>query len=250
MKKYIVGNWKCFPEIKDQAYEMLKAYNALGKNLKKTEIVICPPFAYLGLYNLMKTHNFSLGAQDCFYHNFGAYTGEVSPQMIQSMGGQYVIVGHSERRQHFHEDNIIVNKKLRTVIENKMTAILCVGENLEERNLKRTNDVLRTQITQCLKQIGPKEAKNVVIAYEPVWAIGGSTPCDPVDAKAAGEFIKQMMFDLFAVRNMPVLYGGSVNAENGAKYIFESKLDGLLIGRASLHPEQMALIIESIENGK
>jgi triosephosphate isomerase len=250
MKKLIIANWKCFPETKQEAQQILKQLNPACKGLKNTTVAVCPPFPFLQLACNFKQPNIAFGAQNCFWLPFGAYTGEVSATQLATTGVEYVILGHSERRQHFSEPNDIINKKVKLCLEHKMKAVLCVGESFEDRQLKRENAIVRGQILQGLKDFGPKEMPNIAIAYEPVWAIGSGKPCSTADAKAMGTYIKSLMYDVFGAKDFSVIYGGSVNSGNAKDYITEGGMDGLLVGRASLDWQEFVSIILSIEKNK
>ncbi len=214
MKPLIIANWKCNPKTIKEAKRI---FSKTSRN-----VVVCPPFSFIPLLK-----GLSLGAQNCFYEESGPYTGEVSPSMLKSLGCKYVIVGHSERRRHFKENNDIINKKVRLVLKNKMTPVLCVGETLKEK--KRRKSVLRKQLESGLKGV---DSKKIIIAYEPVWAIGTSNPCSPEEALKVRLFISSLF-------SSKVLYGGSVNSSNAKDYL---DFDGLLVGGASLKPEEITKI--------
>ncbi|MFA5165888.1 MAG: triose-phosphate isomerase [Candidatus Paceibacterota bacterium] len=250
MKKIVIANWKCFPETKQEAQTILKQLNPSCKGLKNTSVTVCLPFPFLQLACNFKQPSISFGAQNCFWLPFGAYTGEVSASQLATTGVQYVILGHSERRQHFNEPNDIINKKIKLCLENKMKAVLCVGESFEDRQLKRENAIIRGQILQGLKDFGPKEMVNLCIAYEPVWAIGSGKPCSSEDAKNMATYIKGLMYEVFGAKEFPVIYGGSVNSGNAKDYITNGNMDGLLVGRASLDWQEFVNIILSIEKNK
>lgn len=214
MKPLIIANWKCNPKT---AKEAKRIFSKTSRN-----VVVCPPFVFVPLLK-----GVALGAQDCFYKEEGSYTGEVSPSMLKSLGCKYVIIGHSERRRFFKENDDIINKKVKLVLENKMTPVLCVGETLKEK--KRRKSVLKKQLEAGLKGVN---SKKVIIAYEPVWAIGNSNPCSPEEALKVRLFISSL-FD------SKILYGGSVNGSNAKDYL---DFDGLLVGGASLRPEELVKI--------
>ncbi len=219
MKKIIVANWKCNPSSLSKARRLFSSFK---DEIKSKEVIICPPFPYLPLLEIEKK-----GAQNCFYQE-GAYTGEVSIKILKDLGCKYIIIGHSERRNYFKEDDDIIMKKIKYAIKNNITPILCIGEKEEE--IKRRKAVLKRQ----MKGISSK----VIIAYEPVWAIGSSNPCDYKEAKDILSFIS-------GITESKILYGGSVNYSNYKGYL-ELGFDGLLLGGASLKKEEFIKIIRGI----
>ena len=224
----IVANWKCNPTNSKKVDSLLQIKEG-GDN---AEVVICPPFLYLSqVKDSIKNKNIKLGAQDCFWENEGSYTGEVSPLMLSNLDCEYVIVGHSERRKYFKEGSVIINKKIKKALENNLKVILCVGETEKEREESRTFEILKEQIKKALNGIEEK----VIIAYEPLWAIGSGNNCEPEEAEKVAEFIKEEI-------DTKVLYGGSVDKSN-ASYYLDKKIDGLLIGGASLDSDQFSAII-------
>lgn len=204
------------PFSKKEAEELFKAFDIKTKNI----VILCPPFTYL-----QKGNNYVLGAQNCFYKNEGAYTGEISPRMIKDLGCKYVIIGHSERREIFKEDNECINLKIKTCLENRLKPILCIGEKLGEDR----EQVLRAQ----LKGINDK---NIIIAYEPVWAIGTGKACELEDILSSYNLIKKI------AKENKVLYGGSVNSINAKDII--NITDGVLVGGASINKKEFLKIIK------
>ena len=250
VKPLIVANWKCNPAKEKEA-------KRLFNSVKKTKAVICPPLIYLKSL----APYVGLGAQNCFWEKKGAFTGEVSPAMLKNIGCQYVIVGHSERRRYFNETGEVVNKKLKSVIEARMTPILCVGETQNQRDKGETENILRKQIEKALNDISklkispygrsPEGRQNskLIIAYEPIWAIGTGKPCDPEEAQKMGLLIRKIISRIYnrtLAQKMPILYGGSVNSKNGASYIKEAGLQGLLIGGASLEAKEFVDLVRKI----
>jgi len=197
------------------------------------KIVICPPFVYLEEL-ASKKKRVKLGAQDVAIDNYGPYTGEVSAPMLKSIGCEYVIVGHSERRKEFGETDEIVNQKTKAVIENGLIPIVCVGETEKEREEGKTENILEEEIKTGLKGV---DLSKVIIAYEPIWAIGTGNPCDPQTAEEVREAILKM-----TNKKMIVLYGGSVKADNFSGYL-DVGFDGLLVGGASLQPKEFNPIL-------
>ncbi len=249
MKKIlIIGNWKCNPTSLSEAKSLFLSINKKIQKKRKIEIVICPPFVYLfPLAQLNRKHKIILGAQDTFFEEKGAFTGEVSPKMVKDLGCKYVIVGHSERRARGDTDENI-NKKIRILLREKLTPILCVGETKKERNDKKTFEKIRHQIKEDLKKIPKKHLSKIVIAYEPIWAIGTKKPCSCEDVLMVSIFIRKIFVTLFGfkkTKEITILYGGSVSANNAKKYVEEARVDGLLIGSSSLKPEEFLKIIFS-----
>ena len=255
MKRIIVANWKMNPETLLEAKKLFSSIkNWLGKNfnaLKNIEVVICPPFVYLGSFSkLLKTKTPKLkpklGAQDLFWEEKGAFTGEISPKMLKNLGVEYVIVGHSERRKILRESDEMINKKLKTAIKAKLKPILCIGETEKERKAGKTFKLLKAQLKMALKNISNIELQtsNLILAYEPIWAIGTGNPCKPEDAKEVLMFLKKFTRSLVYSTNHPLLYGGSVNSQNAKEYI-RVGFDGLLVGGASLNENEFIEIIKS-----
>ncbi|PIY90762.1 MAG: triose-phosphate isomerase [Candidatus Nealsonbacteria bacterium CG_4_10_14_0_8_um_filter_35_10] len=180
-----------------------------------------------------------LGAQDCFWEKKGAYTGEISPTMLKDLGCQYVLLGHSERKRLGETDEII-NKKLKAALSAKLNPIFCLGETEKERDEGEIQNILKSQLEKGLNKISKKEIKNIVIAYEPVWAIGTGNPCHPSEAKKVLLFLRK-----FFKKNL-ILYGGSVNSKNATPYIKEAKFQGLLIGGASLNAKEFIKIVKNL----
>jgi triosephosphate isomerase len=256
--KLIVANWKMNPQSLNEAKKLFSSVkNWVKRNsniLKNIRIVICPPFVYLSNFaplvsNLKhRTSNISLGAQDLFWEEKGAFTGEISPRMLKNLGIEYTIVGHSERRQILGETDEMINKKLKTAIKAKLKPILCIGEIEKERKLGKTLQVLKNQLKKALKNTSNIELQtlNLVIAYEPVWAIGTENPCKPEDAKEVLLFLKKLTRPLSHLVTRPlILYGGSVNSKIAKDYV-EVGFDGLLVGGASLDPKEFIEIIKSV----
>jgi triosephosphate isomerase len=254
--KLIVANWKMNPQSLKEAKKLFNSVkNWIKRNsdiLQNVRIIICPPFVYLS--NIAssnfqhRTSIISLGAQDLFWEEKGAFTGEISPRMLKNLGVEYVIVGHSERRQILGETDEMINKKLKTAIEAKLKPILCIGEIEKERKLGKTPQVLKNQLKKALKNTSNIELQtsNLVIAYEPVWAIGTGNPCKPEDANEVLLMLKKLTRPLGYLAIQPlILYGGSVNSKNAKDYI-EVGFDGVLVGGASLNSKEFIEIIKSV----
>ena len=240
-EKIIIANWKMNLPILSEWKEI--------KGQDGVEIVICPPFTHIEeLARLLKGKNIKLGAQNCFGENQGAYTGEISPLMLKNLGVEYVIVGHSERRNYLGETDEMIAKKIKAVIENKLTPILCIGETLEQRKRGLTKEIIKNQVQKDLKEIKnlKLKIKNLVVAYEPVWAIGTGNYCQPEDASEIIIFIKTTLNSKFHIPNSKALYGGSVDSKNIAGYIKYPAIDGALVGGASIKIEEFKKIINEI----
>ena len=245
MKFLIVGNWKCNPSSLSEAKIIFSSVEKGIKKVRGPEAVICPPFIYLPELK-KKSSKLKLGAQNCFWEE-GAFTGEVSAKMIKKLGCKYIIVGHSERRHFFKEKNLAINKKVHSALQNGLKTILCVGETEEEKKKGRFSEVIRTQIEKGLKKVSSKNMSNIAIAYEPVWAIGTGRACKPVEAQVTSLLIRKVLTRIYSRRiaeKTPVLYGGSVKKENALSYLRESGMAGLLIGGASLKPQEFVQIVK------
>jgi len=252
MKPLIVANWKMNPLNLAQAKRLFNSVKRGLKNIKKAEVVICPPFVFISNFQNLSSNNLKLGAQNLFWEEIGAYTGEISGAMLKNIKCQYVIVGHSERRRYFGENEEMINKKLKAALELKLFPILCVGETQNEREKGETESILKKQIEGALKKISRQkiEKLKLFIAYEPVWAIGTGKPCDFEEAQKMGLVIKKIISKIYNSINfaqkIPILYGGSVNSRNGIGYIKEAGLQGLLVGGASLNAKEFVNLIRKI----
>jgi len=233
----------------------LEESSALVKQLKRScetdavEVVVCPPFTALAsVSELLKGSRISLGAQDLFWEVQGAFTGEVSPPMLADVGCRYVIIGHSERRQHFGETDETVQRKLVAALKHALTPIVCIGETLAEREGHQTFDLLTHQLDGALRGLSPADAGRIVLAYEPVWAIGTGRNATPEQAQEAHAFIRQWLAKRFGAGmsdTLRVQYGGSVNAANAASLLQQPDVDGALVGGASLKAEVFTAIVKA-----
>ncbi|NQV09485.1 triose-phosphate isomerase [Candidatus Woesearchaeota archaeon] len=240
MKKMIVGNWK----MNKTTAEAMVFVKRLKKVKSKADIVMCPAFTALyAVSKLLGKSKIKLGAQNMFYEEKGPYTGEVSPKML---GVDYVILGHSERREYFNETNEEINKKVKAALKNKIKPILCVGESLKQRKAKKAKQVVGNQLKKCLKEVKKNEFSRIIIAYEPIWAIGTGKTATAEQAQEMHSFIRSVVSKIIGVKSskkLKILYGGSVNPKN-IKSIFEMKdIDGALIGGASLKLTSFARMI-------
>ena len=239
MEKLVAANWKMNPNSQKEAEEIFSALGEQVLKLKETEVVIFPPYLYLPVLKNFSLP-ISLGAQNVFFEEKGAFTGEISAPMLKSFGAEYVIIGHSERRKYFGETNETINKKIKKSLAVGLKVILCVGETAEEREKKEKDFVLEKQLTVGLD--GIESLDNVDIAYEPVWAIGTGNNCGVEETEESIDFVSN-----FVNPDTRILYGGSVKSENSGDYIKKAGADGLLVGGASLNPEEFIKIIKSVE---
>ncbi|MFV1951310.1 MAG: triose-phosphate isomerase [Nitrospinota bacterium] len=247
-KRIIAGNWK-MNKVIEESLSLVKELKGAVQGINDSiEIVVSPPFTTLSVINdIIKGSNILLAAQDVFWEDKGAYTGEISPVMLKDVGCKYTIIGHSERRQYFNETNETVNKKTKTVLRNDLSVIVCVGETLEERENETTFSVIGTQIRDGLKGLGQKDMEQVVIAYEPVWAIGTGKTATPSQANEVHIFIRDTIKEMFGdetASSITIQYGGSVNPSNITELMSESDIDGALVGGASLDSGSFIQIIK------
>lgn len=248
MKNLIVANWKMNPVSLNEAKTLFDKIKKKMKT-KKAEVIICPPFVYLSVL-AQNLGGLALGAQNCFWEEKGAFTGEISALQLRDLKISYVILGHSERRKYFNETDAQINKKIRKSLSAKLKIILCIGESKEEQKNGKKAEVLERQIIEDLKNITNKEIKNIVIAYEPVWAIGPGDNCSIDETMSSILFIKKVISKLYnrvIADNIKVLYGGSVEPNNADLYIKNAGANGLLVGGASLHAEEFIKIIKSVK---
>ena len=244
-KKLIVANWKMNKNI-SQTLDFAKS---LGENFVKTEdeVAICPPFvSILALKPFAEKFGFSLGAQNCFWEESGAFTGEISASMLKSAGVKYVILGHSERREYFFETGEIVNKKILAALKNGLKPIVCVGESSETKEKGTADEFVKQQLEDCFKNIDKNEIQNIAVAYEPIWAIGTGKVASPIVASEMCGVIRNFIAEKFGsneARSVKILYGGSVNEKNAKEFFAMDNIDGGLIGGASLDAEKFEKIV-------
>ena len=240
-KPLIIANWKCNPTTSKEAEHLFVAIKKEIRNIKDAEVVICPPFVYLDLIK----DDFTKGGQNCYCENRGAYTGEISPLMLKNLACQYVIIGHSERRKYFQETDEIINRKVKTALKTRLRPVLCVGEGVgDEMGL-----VVREQIEKDLAGIAAARVREVIVAYEPVWAIGTGLPCSSDEAMRAALFIRKTLTKLYdrpIAEKIKILYGGSVTSQNAVDYIKGAMMNGLLVGQASLNATEFVKIVLKI----
>jgi triosephosphate isomerase len=246
-KKLMAANWKMHKN-PAQTSEFFRIFLPLVADHSRDEIVVCPPSVDLCVaVEATKGSNVAIGAQDMHWEKEGAYTGEICPSMLLDVGCTHVIIGHSERRQYFGETDDIVNFKLKAALEAGLTPIVCVGEVLEEREAGLTEDVLRRQCLRAFHKVSTKKAGKMVIAYEPVWAIGTGKTATPQLASAAHNLIRGEVAKTFGQEfadQIRILYGGSVKPENAKALMAEEEIDGALVGGASLDPKSFVAIVK------
>ena len=244
-KPFLAGNWKMYKTI-PEAVEMVKALKEESPQLMDAELVVIPPYTMLNeVKKVIEGSNIQLGAQNIFWEEKGAFTGEVSPPMLKDAGCQYVTVGHSERRQYFGETNETVNKKIKAALAHELTPIMCIGESLEEREKGNTMDKVETQINSGLEGLGKDEIRRIVIAYEPIWAIGTGVTATPSQAEEVHRFIRKKLTEKYGneiASYAIILYGGSVKPANTYSILKENNINGALVGGASLEADSFIQI--------
>jgi triosephosphate isomerase len=246
-KKVMAANWK-MNKTPDQTREFFREFLPLVPGHERDEIVICPPYLDIDAAIICtKGTNIATGAQDVYWETEGAYTGEICSTMLVSVGVTHVIIGHSERRQYFGETDDIVNLKLKAALGAGLTPIVCVGEVLEEREAGLTEDVLRRQCLRAFHAISGKKAGKLIVAYEPVWAIGTGKTATPQMASDAHALIRNEVGKALGeelAESLRILYGGSVKPDNVKALMAEAEIDGALVGGASLDPKSFAAIVK------
>jgi triosephosphate isomerase (TIM) len=247
-KKIIAGNWKMNKTQAEARVLVEDLLREIGR-FDEVDIVLCPPFTSLVAVSelLSPISNIRLGAQNMHEAASGAFTGEISAGMLRELYVRYVIIGHSERRQFFHEDNATVNRKTKAALAAELRPIVCIGETLPERESDKWKKVLETQIVEGLAGFGDKELADIIIAYEPVWAIGTGKTASPAQAEEAHQWIRKVLgtkFSQTAAEKMRIQYGGSVKAENAKELLSKPDIDGALVGGASLDARGFTAIIK------
>ena len=244
-KKVIAGNWK-MNKLPNEAIDFIDRLTPLVKDTKN-EVVVCVPYTDL-FYALLTAQgtNIKIGAQNMHFEEKGAYTGEVSAQMLKSIGVEYVIIGHSERRQYFNETDETVNKKVKTAFKHELKPIVCVGETLEQREAGKAEEIITNQTEKALEGLTDEQVQNTIIAYEPIWAIGTGKTATSEDANNAIKAIRDKICQIYGQnvgKSIIIQYGGSVKSANCKELFTTSDIDGGLVGGASLNPEEFAKII-------
>lgn len=250
-KPIIAGNWKMHKTLTEAEHFV----EAVIEKIPSTEVVdavIGAPNLFVArLAEMAKGTDLKIAAQNCYFEEEGAFTGETSPKALADLGVDYVIIGHSERRQLFHETDEEVNKKARAILAHGMMPIICVGEALEQRDANETEKVVAQQVTAALKDIEADDLEKVVIAYEPIWAIGTGKTATSEEANETIRMIRETLADLYqpeTAAKVRIQYGGSVKPENIKELLDQSDIDGALVGGASLEPESFLQLLEAAEN--
>lgn len=243
---FIAGNWKMNKTVAE-AIDLVKQLKASLSGIEGVEVAVAPPFTALSAVRKEAEGSpIQLAAQNLFWEEKGAFTGEIAPLMLKEVGCHYVILGHSERRQFFGETDETVNRKVRATLNQVLKVIFCIGETLKEREEGRTFAVIERQVTGGLKGIGKEEMKNIVIAYEPVWAIGTGKTATPEQAEEVHRFIRKKLVELYSkeiAEGVRIQYGGSVTPENIKGLMGQENIDGALVGGASLKSETFSKIV-------
>ena len=249
--KIVIGNWKMNKSFDDAEDLIVQIAESLEGWSLQTQVVLCPPFPYLELTtDHADESEFACGAQNCSEFENGAYTGEVSAAMLADIGVDFCIVGHSERRKYFAETNEMIAKKVNILLQKMIIPVVCCGEVIEERKAGQHFEVVEKQVTESLLHLSKEQFENVIIAYEPVWAIGTGLTATPAQAEEMHAFIRTLIerkYGTEAAYNLYILYGGSCNAKNALELFTQNNVDGGLIGGASLVAEDFVAIIEAAE---
>ena len=249
----IIANWKMNLSL-EESVTLVKAIDERIEKLKELELVICPSFVFLdriGQFLSNKKSKIKLGAQDIFWEEKGAYTGEISGKMLKEMGCEYVIIGHSERRGYLNETDEMVHQKVKTALDERLIPIICVGESFRERRSGQKDYVVIKQVNYALKGIEVVGSQKIIIAYEPVWVIGSGQAVKPEEAEYTHQVIRQALLDLYSPdlieKNFRIIYGGSVDGKNIKSFLQREMVDGVLVGGASIKVETfIALVNKSI----
>ncbi|NVO18242.1 MAG: triose-phosphate isomerase [Bacteroidetes bacterium] len=249
-KKIVAGNWKMnktFQEADDLLFEIADELNEKGRG--DVDVIVCPPSPYLEMScDIAAENDFLVGAQNLSQWESGAYTGEISAAMLHSMGVTHCILGHSERRTYFGETDNAIAKKIDLALKNGIIPIYCCGEVLAERQQEKHYDVVRSQVSEALFHLGKEALQQIIVAYEPVWAIGTGVTASPEQAQEMHKFIRSLIADKFGndiADDLVILYGGSCNAKNAAELFANSDVDGGLIGGAALKAQDFVAIVNS-----
>ena len=244
----VVANWKLNKTV-SEAVRFASALRDMVSDVGGVEVAVAPAFTGLSsVASTLEGSNILLSAQDVFWEDNGAFTGEISPAMLKDVGCEYVIIGHSERRQYFGETNEAVNRKVKAALSNDLKPILCVGESLEDREAGRTESVIEDHVRNGIAGISPDAILSTVVAYEPVWAIGTGVTAAPDQAQNAHIFIRSLLSEMYSVdlaAEVRIQYGGSVKPDNTSELMAQPDVDGALVGSASLEVESFAQIVKS-----
>ena len=253
MKKFVIGNLKMNLLSISEREVYLKGIDRVfaGKKNQNTEVVLCPPAIHLEAFKKWKNKKIKRGAQNIFFEDKGSYTGEISPLQIKNLGCEYIIVGHSERRKYFGESGEFVNFKIISALNHGLRPILCIGETKEDKNAERTREVITKQIKEAMMDVSRVKAKQIVIAYEPVWSVGTDEIPSSNEVMGAKLLIRKILYELFGKKyadEIAILYGGSVNAKTVKQVCIDAGVDGVLVGRESLQPKEFQKIVEIVNS--
>jgi triosephosphate isomerase len=247
--KLIAGNWKMNKDLTETTELLNGLKSKLASLPKDVGVIVCPPFTSLELAKkLLEGSAIALGAQNMYFEDDGAYTGEISAKMLQSAGCRYVILGHSERRQYFDESNEFINKKAKKALASGLIPIVCVGETLREREKNITDHIVTSQIKGCLKEITAADVEKLIIAYEPVWAIGTGKVATPQQAQEVHLLIRNLLGQMYSkvtADKVIIQYGGSVKPDNAKELLHQPDIDGALVGGACLKADSFAAIVQA-----
>ncbi|MCK9179563.1 MAG: triose-phosphate isomerase [Bacteroides sp.] len=249
-KKIVAGNWKMNLNLNEGIELAKELKNILDADKPNCDVVICTPFIHLASITPLVGDLIGVGAENCADKESGAYTGEVSAAMVASTGAKYVILGHSERRAYYHETSEILKDKVELALANKLTPIFCIGEVLEEREANKQNEVVKKQITDALFNLSAEDFSKIVLAYEPVWAIGTGKTASPEQAQEIHAYIRSVVAEKYGKEvadNTSILYGGSCNPSNAKELFANPDVDGGLIGGASLKAENFKGVIDGFK---
>ncbi|MFA5777177.1 MAG: triose-phosphate isomerase [Parcubacteria group bacterium] len=252
--KYVIGNLKMNLISQAELERYFKAFKneIKGKNFKNTGIVVCPPSVFLKEFmREIKSKKVAIGVQNIFCERCGSYTGEISSIMVKNIGAEYAIVGHSERRKYFGENNKMINLKIRSLVKERMTAIFCFGETLEERGAGRTSRIISSQVLEGLEGVNPSGLERIIFAYEPVWAVGTDSTPTSNGIMEVKIMIRKILAEKYGIKHSEkakILYGGSVKEKILKQVCIDPGMDGVLVGRESLNPHEFLKIAEILNN--
>ncbi len=253
-KNLVVANFKMKLASKTEIETWLRNFEKASKKFSSlnTETVFCPPSLFLGNFSeLIQKDEFSLGAQNCFWEDSGAYTGEVSPKMLASMDAKYVILGHSERRKYFNEQDSEIAKKVEKVLKSRLNPIICIGENLEEKRQDLTMEVVLRQLKNILEKVGRGNIEKTILCYEPIWAISANNPENPPTSNEIMEarlLIKKFLVDKYGrttAERVKIIYGGSVDQNNVKEICIDTGMEGALVGSCSVKPYDFLKLVKT-----
>lgn len=253
MRKPIIGaNWKMHRGTPSEAEEMLAEFIPMVNDIKNVDIVMVPPYtSILKTLEMVKKTTIKVGAQNMYYEEKGAFTGEISPIFLKKIGCKYVILGHSERRNIFNESDEVINKKVKKALEIDLIPIVCIGEHLEEREKGNTKEVIKNQFNRTFHGLNKEHFKKIIIAYEPIWAIGTGKTATPEQAEEIHVYIRSLIEDKYdkdIAEHVRIQYGGSIKPKNANDLFSKTNIDGGLVGGASLQAESLYKIVKAAES--